>query len=158
MIVAAAPFRSAARVGTLTAVGSMTCVQLGLALSVPLFGQVGPLGAVWLRLAWAGVILPVAVRPGPGDSAAQPDHGLGVLPHLRVLPHFDKLASWAPELITRATADPPAGATAIGIDEDTALVDLAGRGRRWQVHGRQQARVLDGQSRRGFPAGSTLPT
>jgi inner membrane transporter RhtA len=47
------------------AVGSMTCVQLGLALSVPLFGQIGPLGAVWLRLAWAGVILLVAVRPRP---------------------------------------------------------------------------------------------
>ncbi len=43
----------------------MTCVQLGLALSVPLFGQVGPLGAVWLRLAWGAVILLVAVRPRP---------------------------------------------------------------------------------------------
>jgi len=45
MIVAAAPSRSQS--GTLMAVGSMTCVQLGLALSVPLFGQVGPLGTVW---------------------------------------------------------------------------------------------------------------
>jgi inner membrane transporter RhtA len=47
------------------AVGSMTLVQLGLALSVPLFGQVGPWGAVWLRLAWAGVILVLLVRPRP---------------------------------------------------------------------------------------------
>jgi inner membrane transporter RhtA len=47
------------------AVGSMTCVQVGLALSVPLFGQIGPLGTVWLRLAWAAVILLVAVRPRP---------------------------------------------------------------------------------------------
>jgi len=54
-----------ARAGTLMAVGSMACVQLGLALSVPLFGQVGPLGAVWLRLAWASLILLVAVRPRP---------------------------------------------------------------------------------------------
>ena len=65
MIVAVAPSRSAARAGTLMAVGSMTCVQIGLALSVPLFGLLGPLGAVWLRLAWAGVILLVAVRPRP---------------------------------------------------------------------------------------------
>ena len=65
MIVAAAPSRSPARAGTLMAVGSMTCVQLGLALSVALFGQVGPLGAVWLRLAWASVILLIAVRPRP---------------------------------------------------------------------------------------------
>src|SRR5271169_6499618 len=65
MIFSAATSRSPAQVGTLMAVGSMTCVQLGLALSVPLFGQVGPLGAVWLRLAWAAVILLIAVRPRP---------------------------------------------------------------------------------------------
>jgi inner membrane transporter RhtA len=47
------------------AVGSMTCVQIGLALSVPLFGQLGPLGTVWLRLTWAALILLVAVRPRP---------------------------------------------------------------------------------------------
>jgi len=44
-----------ARTGTLMAVGSMTCVQIGLALSVPLFGRLGPLGTVWLRLAWAAL-------------------------------------------------------------------------------------------------------
>src|SRR5260370_2733797 len=65
MIVSATPSWSPARVGTVVAVGSMTCVQLGLALSVPLFGPIGPLGGVWLRLAWAGVILLVAVRPRP---------------------------------------------------------------------------------------------
>ena len=54
-----------ARTGALMAVGSMTCVQIGLALSVPLFGQLGPLGTVWLRLAWAALILLVAVRPRP---------------------------------------------------------------------------------------------
>jgi inner membrane transporter RhtA len=54
-----------ARAGTLMAVGSMTLVQVGLALSVPLFGQIGPLGAVWMRLAWAAVILVIAVRPRP---------------------------------------------------------------------------------------------
>jgi inner membrane transporter RhtA len=59
------PPRSRAGVGTLMAVGSMTCVQIGLALSVHLFDQVGPLGAAWLRLAWAGVILAVWVRPKP---------------------------------------------------------------------------------------------
>jgi inner membrane transporter RhtA len=59
------PQRSRARTGTLMAVGSMTCVQLGLALSVHLFGQVGPLGAAWLRLAWAGLLLAAWVRPRP---------------------------------------------------------------------------------------------
>jgi inner membrane transporter RhtA len=62
--IAAAP-RSSARSGTLMALGSMSCVQLGLALSVSLFGEVGPLGAAWLRLALAAVILLAAVRPRP---------------------------------------------------------------------------------------------
>jgi inner membrane transporter RhtA len=65
MIRTANPAWSTARAGTLMAVGSMTLVQLGLALSVPLFGQIGPLGAVWMRLAWAAVILVIAVRPRP---------------------------------------------------------------------------------------------
>lgn len=57
--------RSRARTGTLMAVGSMTFVQLGLALSVHLFASVGPLGAAWLRLAWAGLLLVTVVRPRP---------------------------------------------------------------------------------------------
>jgi inner membrane transporter RhtA len=43
----------------------MTCVQLGLAASVGLLDQIGPEGAAWLRLAWAGVLLAVLVRPRP---------------------------------------------------------------------------------------------
>jgi len=49
------------------AVASMSCVQLGLALSVHLFGQLGPLGVAGLRLGWAGVLLVVLVRPRPRD-------------------------------------------------------------------------------------------
>ena len=45
------------------ALASMSCVQLGLALSVHLFGQLGPLGVAGLRLGWAGLLLPVLVRP-----------------------------------------------------------------------------------------------
>jgi inner membrane transporter RhtA len=59
------PARSQARAGTAMALGSMTCVQVGLAVSVHLFGQIGPEGAVWLRLAWAAVIMLIAVRPRP---------------------------------------------------------------------------------------------
>src|ERR1700712_877577 len=49
------------------ALASMLCVQLGLAVSVGLFGQIGPEGAAWLRLAWAGVLLLVIVRPRPSS-------------------------------------------------------------------------------------------
>ena len=54
---------SPARAGTGMAVASMLFVQLGLAASFGLFDQVGPEGAAWLRLGWAGVILAVVVRP-----------------------------------------------------------------------------------------------
>ena len=49
------------------AVVSMSCVQLALALSVHLFSQLGPLGVAGLRLAWAGLLLLILVRPRPRD-------------------------------------------------------------------------------------------
>jgi inner membrane transporter RhtA len=57
------------------AIASMLCVQLGLAASVDLIGQVGAEGTAWLRLTWAGVLLLVIVRPrrsmfGPGALPA----------------------------------------------------------------------------------------
>ncbi|MET8854480.1 EamA family transporter [Amycolatopsis sp. NPDC004625] len=55
------------RAGASLAVAAMLCVQLGLAVSVGLFDQVGPEGAAWLRLAWAGVLLLVVVRPRPSS-------------------------------------------------------------------------------------------
>jgi inner membrane transporter RhtA len=62
-----APSLHGARAGALMAVASMSCVQLALALSVHLFGQLGPLGVAGLRLIWAGLILLILVRPRPGD-------------------------------------------------------------------------------------------
>jgi inner membrane transporter RhtA len=53
------------RTGAALAVAAMSCVQLGLAASVGLLDRVGPEGAAWLRLAWAGVLLAVLVRPRP---------------------------------------------------------------------------------------------
>jgi len=54
---------SSARTGAGMAVTSMLCVQLGLAASVGLIDVVGAEGAAWLRLAWAGVLLLLIVRP-----------------------------------------------------------------------------------------------
>ena len=56
-----------ASVGTSMAVASMLCVQLGLALSVGLIDDLGTAGAAWLRLAWAGVLLLLIVRPRRRD-------------------------------------------------------------------------------------------
>jgi inner membrane transporter RhtA len=49
------------------AVGSMSCVQLGLAASVDLFTRVPPEGVAALRLVWAGLLLLVIARPRPSS-------------------------------------------------------------------------------------------
>jgi inner membrane transporter RhtA len=49
--------------GAVMAVGSMSCVQLGLALSAHLLDRLSPLGIAGLRVAWAGVLLLILVRP-----------------------------------------------------------------------------------------------
>jgi inner membrane transporter RhtA len=60
-----------ARSGAALALASMTLVQVGLAASVGLFDEVGPEGAACLRLAWAGVILLVLVRPRPSSFSRE---------------------------------------------------------------------------------------
>lgn len=57
--------RTPARTGASMAVTAMLCVQLGLAASVGLIDDLGSSGAAWLRLAWAGILLLVIVRPRP---------------------------------------------------------------------------------------------
>lgn len=52
-----------ARTGALMAIGSMACVQLGLAIAVTMIDRIGTEGAAWLRLAWAGVLFLLLVRP-----------------------------------------------------------------------------------------------
>jgi inner membrane transporter RhtA len=47
------------------AMGSMLCVQVGLAIAVTLIDRIGVEGAAWLRLAWAGILLLLIVRPKP---------------------------------------------------------------------------------------------
>lgn len=52
-----------ARTGAFMAMGSMLCVQVGLAIAVTLIDRIGVEGAAWLRLAWAGILMLVIVRP-----------------------------------------------------------------------------------------------
>ena len=81
--------------------------------------------------------------------------GLGLLPHLRVIPHFDAFAARVPDLITRFLVPHDPRISVIGIDEDTALV---GGLTRWSVEGRQSAWRLSRDDREELPAGSVLDT
>jgi cyanophycinase-like exopeptidase len=106
----------------------------------------------------AGAIALTGWVPSMRALDREPDQGLQILPAIRVLPHFDKMLGWVPDLLTRAVLRPAPGTAVIGIDEETAIVDMTGTGHTWQVHGRQQAWVLSEGKRRGFAAGSTLTT
>jgi cyanophycinase-like exopeptidase len=83
----------------------------------------------------------------------EPRPGLGVVPTLRVIPHFDRMRRWLPGMSRWAAAHLPAGVTLVGIDEETAIVsedtDLA----RWVVRGRQRAWLLSPDGRRPLEVG-----
>ena len=81
--------------------------------------------------------------------------GLGLVQHLRVIPHFDVMPSRVPDVLRKALTRLPAGTTLIGIDEDTALV---GGPHEWEVRGRQSVWVLGSGARAQYPTGSTLTT
>ncbi len=52
-----------ARIGSSMAIAAMIAVQLGIAGSVGVMDRLGAEGAAWLRLAAAGLLLPLLVRP-----------------------------------------------------------------------------------------------
>lgn len=81
--------------------------------------------------------------------------GLAAVPHLRVLPHFDRFAGRLPDLLLTRLVDTPPDVTVVGIDEDTALL---GGPLRWEVVGRQSVWVLTAEGRTEHPTGSTLET
>ena len=87
----------------------------------------------------------------PGRAA---DPGLGVVPQVRVIPHFDRFSGWLPDLVTRYLARVPAGTAVVGVDEDTAVV---WRDDAWTVQGRQSAWLLEPSGRTAYAAGEHVP-
>ncbi|WP_394825380.1 EamA family transporter [Pendulispora albinea] len=57
--------RNQTATGVLFALSSIVLVQLGSAVSMPIFDQIGPAGTAWLRLCWSGVIFVAIARPRP---------------------------------------------------------------------------------------------
>ena len=123
--------------------------------------------AVWAAIheAWAagaalagcsaGAMAVTGWVPAMRDLGRHPDPGLGLLPHLRVIPHFDRMLGWVPDILTRALLRPPEGVVVLGIDEDTALV---GGPEEWVVHGRQSVWVLSEDRQESYASGQRLLT
>lgn len=101
----------------------------------------------------AGACALTAVADDTATGSTRP--GLAVVPGLVVLPHFDRIEEWRPDIVTRRAGGLGAGQTLVGIDEDTALVSGNGG---WRVDGRRQVWTIEPDGcRTPHPAGSVLP-
>ncbi|MBA3943235.1 MAG: Type 1 glutamine amidotransferase-like domain-containing protein [Herpetosiphonaceae bacterium] len=81
---------------------------------------------------------------------------LGLLPHITVIPHFDRMRNFIShaQLSSVILASPP-GVTVVGVDEDTALVHVD---ERWQVLGRQGVTIFSGEAELvHYAAGQYVP-
>ncbi len=104
----------------------------------------------------AGAIALTTWVPDLRQPLLEPRPGLGVVPRLGVLPHFDRLGRWAPGMAEALAARTTAEMTLIGIDEETAIVSDGDDLRRWAVRGRRSAWVLTRDGRRPFAAGEEI--
>ena len=66
--------------------------------------------------------------------------GLGLLPGIEVIPHYDKMLGWLPDRVSSFMARSVTNATLLGIDENTALVHTDA----WRKFGRGNVHVLRG--------------
>jgi cyanophycinase len=86
------------------------------------------------------------------ERGAEP--GLGVLPTWRVLPHFDRMQQWQPDLAETVLADLPDGHVLVGIDEETALVRLEDS---WVARGRQAVHVMTREGQQSYRDRESVP-
>lgn len=102
----------------------------------------------------AGAIALTAVVRDRLAAEAPLRPALGVVPHIAVLPHFDRLRRFRPQLAEARSRNLPDGVTVVGVDEDTAIV---GGPVRWTVMGRQRVWVLrSGAEPVSYEPGSTI--
>jgi cyanophycinase-like exopeptidase len=102
----------------------------------------------------AGAMALTAWAPHVRRRHLPPEPGLGVVPTWRVLPHFDRMKQWDPDLVDRSIGQLAEGEVVLGIDEETALVQQDGK---WVVHGRQAVHVLTREARDSYSAGGAIP-
>ena len=87
---------------------------------------------------------------GGGDVEAKVRNGLGVVSEVAVVPHFDQMQRWWPDVVGRYLEWLPDDTALLGIDEETALVGGPGG---WRVAGRQSVWVLGPDGRTPYRAG-----
>jgi cyanophycinase-like exopeptidase len=101
----------------------------------------------------AGAMALTSWVPSLRLPGGDPVEGLGIVPHLRVIPHFDQFERWMPDLAGRYLARAPAGTAVVGIDEETALI---WNDSRWTVEGHRQVWLLRTDGRTAYPVGAVM--
>ncbi len=103
----------------------------------------------------AGAMALTAWVPRLREPGREGTPGLGLLPHLRVIPHFDLFAARGPDWLERFLVPYDPAITVVGVEEETALV---GGPEDWTVQGRQSVWRLSRDEREKITAGMRLTT
>jgi cyanophycinase len=80
--------------------------------------------------------------------------GLGLIPHIRTIPHYNKFFKWIPDAAAQLFLKAPTHITVAGIDENTAIWsdDLSN----WNVVGKGSLHLLTGERLGKFAHGSLV--
>lgn len=84
--------------------------------------------------------------------------GLGLLPNIQTIPHYDRFLGWLPDRVSAAIMRVEEGMNLIGVDENTAIVrDSADSP--WRVWGEGKVHLLKSSDTHSFVSGEeiTLP-
>ena len=82
------------------------------------------------------------------------ESGVGILPNIQVIPHFNMIHRWIPDAAVRALSDVPVGVSLVGIDDETSLQR---RGNMWTVWGAGHVHLLNGDDPRSYQHGEVVP-
>ena len=82
------------------------------------------------------------------------DIGLGLLPNIRVVPHYNKFFKWIPDSAAQLFLKAPEGVRIVGIDEGTAIV--TNNLKVWSIYGDGFAHLLNGKNTGKYESGSEV--
>jgi cyanophycinase-like exopeptidase len=111
-------------------------------------------GAMALTSGAPDNLLPTGGAPRRAPQHRRAANGLGLIPGLAVIPHFDQMERWRPGALEWFASWQPPGTTLLGIEEETAVVALPGR---WQVQGTGSVWVLAAGGNTRYGAGAEVP-
>jgi cyanophycinase-like exopeptidase len=80
--------------------------------------------------------------------------GFGLLPHIRVIPHYNKFFKWIPDSAAQLFLKAPEGVRIVGIDESTAIV--TNNLKVWNIYGEGHVHLLNGRNAGKYPAGDEI--